>query len=148
MTDQDWIGLFRNPQPGLDLAELSLLESELGFRLPQILRELYGHVAAGMFARGMFVADDGYEYNLSRILRGRPKIGEETEMVEVNRMFLHEKRLIDEGHVVFAQDAGGNFYTVDRRSEAVWYWPMDVEPEPRLVGSNLVAILNGLQDQL
>ncbi len=143
---------FIETSPPIDDHDLDDVETVIGYRLPNSLRQFLLVHNGGRAALNCFRSDNGSEFEINRFLgvkfRSSPK---EPTLEEVIETFIFQRSLLPRHLTPFAEDAGGNFYCIDRLTQRVVFCDhehlTDVDFAPTDVAKSLEALVSNLISQ-
>ena len=108
---------------------------------------LYRQKNGGIPSRGIFIAENGDEYLLDYLFP-IPEVRLEPanqNIVKVN-LALKQQHLIPDDNLAFGSDPGGNYFSIDRSDNSIWYHPMDMWEEDRSPQENQKSTMEKLSE--
>ena len=111
---------FTETSPSVADSDLDGVEAAIGYSLPHALRRFLLEHNGGRAALNCFKSKTGSEFEINRFLgvkfRASPK---EPTLEEVVDAMTVQKAGLPRNLIPFAEDAGGNYYCIDRLKERV-----------------------------
>lgn len=146
---------FSNAKAAITQADLDLLESAIGKKLPTPFRNHYLKYNGGVPERTYWVGDD-FDEPLE-VAAFKPIAGGDSTVLSTYQLML-KKQVLPAHLLPFANDWGGNFFCLNLDTEAVSYFTTDsfdsdLSPEEnqaqseKLICSNFLRFVQGLNDE-
>jgi hypothetical protein len=136
------MNVFKNSAQSLTGDVLSDVERRLGFRLPDDIRRQYLVCNGGIPEKRYYLTKQRIELGVTRFLPSRYRTSPRSRTLEeVVESLVHEKKLIPEHLLPFAENDGGDFYCLDRRDQSVVYYTMDDCLEPTIAAKRVADSL-------
>lgn len=108
--------------------DLPKVEKALGFPLPESLKAHYLKYNGGQPKRTWIVTEDGDEYTINYFF---PMVhtSEESPMTveDYYEQLVTKKKLLPKNLIPFADDDGGDLYTMDKDTGEIYYYAMDTK---------------------
>lgn len=129
-------------------ADIAEAERTMGQPLPPDLRRHFLLYNGGVPERRYFVTTRGIQLGVSMFLTmcyGDPR---SPTLEQIFTSLVHEKQLMPPHLLPFAENAGGDFFCLDRRDQGVVYYTMDDCFEPataaKRIADSLTEFVNGM----
>lgn len=139
----------------LTITDIEAVEKRIGFELPAQLKEHYLYCNGGTPERRCW-KKEGWDYTcLNFFFPMRPANASDEEMVDEETVDEIVVDLLSGAHIPptfipFADDAGGNYFCVDRDTGNIYFFAMDLgddlENGRRYITSSLFEFIEGLDE--
>ncbi|MEE5154843.1 SMI1/KNR4 family protein [Pseudomonas alliivorans] len=127
----------------LSSADISALENDVGFSLPNSFKALYSMSNGGTPNYSWIITDDGYDpmqiADFKNIYSGGAGNPDDTNLIGGCYKLMRERQVIPHTLLPFAVDDGGNFFCLDLLTGAVIFYAIDTFRPDVSMAANQVA---------
>jgi len=144
---EDWVS---DPAQALTAADIREVEQAVGIELPTDLRRHYLWGNGGFAIRSEFIVPDrDLEYDVAawKPMKYRG-YADEMRFEDSYQLLVRDKKLIPDHLVPFAINGGGDFFCMDRSTQAIVFYAMDSCADPKAATRLLTGSLREFLDVL